>query len=220
MNKLEYRTYYERNLPHYQPPGATLFITIRLYNSLPGKIIKQFKEDTERFLRLIQSISDNADYERLIDSENARRFSSWDEILDSAQDGPFWLKNPQIAGIVEESLHYLDQEKYILDAYCIMPNHVHIVFKPLDKENGSQYSISSVMHSIKRFTAYKANEILNRSGQFWQHESYDRVVRDDAEWKRVIWYIVNNPVSAGLVKEAAEWPWTYTRLAMFDDHHS
>ena len=67
------------------------------------------------------------------------------------------------------------------------------------------------MHSFKRYTARKANLILGLSGQFWQHESYDHFVRDNAEWLQIIRYVANNPVKAGLVKEAADWQWTYCR---------
>jgi REP element-mobilizing transposase RayT len=70
------------------------------------------------------------------------------------------------------------------------------------------------MHSIKRHTAYEANLILNRSGDFWQHESYDHIVRDDAEFERIVKYVLYNPVKADLVKEQADWKWSYCKHGM------
>ena len=53
--------------------------------------------------------------------------------LDMTQDGPFWLRDPRIADLVAESMHYRDGRVYDLEAFCIIPNHVHIVYTPLPK---------------------------------------------------------------------------------------
>lgn len=93
-----------------------------------------------------------------------------------------------------------------------MPNHVHMVFTPLLRTSDEYYSLASIMGSLKGYTAREANALLGRKGQFWQHESYDRAVRDEEECMRIIAYVIENPVKAGLVKEASEWRWTYPRL--------
>jgi REP element-mobilizing transposase RayT len=98
-----------------------------------------------------------------------------------------------------------------MDAFCIMPNHVHMVFTPLPKLDGTFHSMSATMHSLKRYTARQANLLLDREGKFWQHENYDHVVRDEAEWGRIISYMVRNPVAAGLVQDWKEWDWTYCK---------
>lgn len=67
------------------------------------------------------------------------------------------------------------------------------------------------MHSLKGFTANSANRALGRSGPFWQHESYDRVVRNEEELTRIRNYVLSNPVKAGLVEAAGDWPWSYAR---------
>ena len=69
--------------------------------------------------------------------------------------------------------------------------------------------MTDILRLIKGSTAREANKILNRRGAFWQHESYDRVVRDEKELNRIIWYTINNPVKAGLVKNAEDWKWSY-----------
>jgi len=64
---------------------------------------------------------------------------------------------------------------------------------------------------LKGYTANKANKILNRTGTFWQHESYDHVVQDEKELERVIAYVLNNPVKAGFVSTWQEWKWSYVQ---------
>ena len=92
-----------------------------------------------------------------------------------------------------------------------MPNHVHMIIAPLAAENGENHSMALILQRIKGSSARQANLILSRSGAFWQHESYDHVVRSEDELGRVLQYIVDNPLKAGLVQHAADWPWTYVR---------
>jgi len=73
------------------------------------------------------------------------------------------------------------------------------------------YSVSKIMHSLKRYTGRQANLILGREGQFWQDESYDHVVRDEKEYERIVWYILNNPGKAGLVDSWEKWEWSYCK---------
>ena len=126
--------------------------------------------------------------------------------------------------MVRENLYHHDGTKYHLHAYCVMPNHVHVLFTPIlqpgklnpglndDTEVGERADarspLSAVMHSLKSYTANRANEILARPGQFWQHESYDHWVRDANELNRIVRYIVANPVRAGLTARAVDWYWS------------
>jgi len=83
-----------------------------------------------------------------------------------------------------------------------MPNHVHVVIKP-------QVEVARVTKSIKGFTARKINSILGRTGEpFWQDESFDRWIRDQKERNRIIPYVEQNPVAAGLVEKAEQWRWS------------
>jgi REP element-mobilizing transposase RayT len=84
---------------------------------------------------------------------------------------------------VKGSLHHLDDEKYELYAYTIMPNHIHLVLSLRDNIN-----LHEVLHSLKRHTARECNKILNRTGAFWQYESYDHVIRD-GEFGRIVFYV-------------------------------
>ena len=97
-----------------------------------------------------------------------------------------------------------------------MSNHVHIVFTPL-RINGEEYFVlGDIMHSIKSYTAKEANKMLNRTGKpFWAIESFDHFCRDSAEVERVIEYVLNNPVNAGLVSSYDKWSWSYVKPDMF-----
>lgn len=214
MSKLEYQPFYRRHLPHLQPPGATLFITFRLVGSLPSEVLQQLCAETKRVDAILARISSSQERVQRAYLEQRRLFGGWDAELHMTQDGPFWLQEPQVAAMVAESLHYRSDRVYDLDAFCIMPNHVHVVFTPLLKADGTYHAMSAIMHSLKRYTARQANLMLGRGGDFWQHENYDHVVRDEAEWHRIITYVLNNPVKAGLVKQWDEWPWTYCKQAV------
>ena len=211
MSQFDYKPSYRRHLPHIQPPGATLFITFRLAGSIPAEILRQLLEEQEQAEKRLARLGDPDERMRQADRERRRMFGKWDKALDSTQCGPFWLCDGRIAALVAESLHHLDNQRYTLEAFCIMPNHVHSVFTPLEKDNGTYCSMSSIQHSLKRYTALHANRILERKGDFWQHENYDHVVRDEKEFNRIVAYVLNNPVAAGLVSAPEEWKWSYCR---------
>lgn len=241
MNHFDYKPFYRRNLPHIQPPGATFFLTFHLAGSLPRSVLQEWKAEKLRLLNL-ESNSDRATDEREIfegkeksDEWKRQWFRKIEKTLDDAQSGPVWLKDDLIAKVVADSMHYLDGKVYHLDAYCIMANHVHVVFAPLPKQpsdvartsslhtNDSNAqtkslcynTLSSIMQSLKGYTARRANQLLGRRGAFWQHESYDHCVRNPNEWRRIITYVLNNPVKAGLVDEWEKWQWNYYCSANF-----
>ncbi len=205
---MSYREFYRRHLPHWQPPGATLFVTTRLVGSLPSHVITELKRERA----FVANGRDKAMKERLFAGERA--FRSWDLALDKYAASPKWLQKPEIAALVSEALHYRDRKVYDLLAYCIMPNHLHIVFTPLQQENGEYIALYKIMQSFKRHTAREANKKLGRQGAFWQAESYDHVVRNQGELKRILAYVIHNPVAAGLVSEWERWRWTYLAPAL------
>ena len=242
MGQDEFKSFYRRNLPHIQTPGATLFVTFQLAGAIPKHVLSQWKMEKSQFdkeesrLLRLQNDSEHASTQhRPFEEKNKylewRRqwFRKFEKTLDSVESGPVWLKDDRIAKEIADSLHYRDGKVYRLDAYCIMANHVHVVFTPLAipssktdivnlVENTAQTedlcynSLSSIMQSLKGYTARKANLLLRRSGVFWQPESYDHVIRDASEWRRIITYVLNNPVKAGLVDTWKKWQWSYCRL--------
>ena len=212
-SRLEYQPFYRRNLPHIQPTGATFFITTRLHGSLPSEVILRLRDETERRLQIIEATADPADKAELLYRVEKRYFGRFDDLLDAAAEGPDWLRDPRIAGIVCDVLHNRDTITYDLIAYCVMPNHLHVVFTPLLRDADNYHSLSRIMHVMKGYTAYEANDLLVRKGTFWQGESYDHFVRDAAELQRIVYYVIWNPVKAGLVAEWTDWPWTYWKYA-------
>ncbi|MBL7094737.1 transposase [candidate division KSB1 bacterium] len=213
MKNLEYKEYYRRKLPHFQPVEAVLFITFRLVGSLPSHVIDKLEQEKNRMEKMLGKVDDPEIWKELRYEQQKRWFAKYDNYLDNAKDGAKWLGDERIARLVFESLKYRDNKVYRLDAFSIMPNHVHLVAKPLVRQDGIlPYSISKILHSLKRYTATEANKILGREGQFWQHESYDHVVRDDGEMDRIVQYVLNNPVKAGLVDSWKGWEWNYFRM--------
>jgi REP element-mobilizing transposase RayT len=213
-NKLSYKPFYRRYLPHIQPEGATLFITFRLANSLPFEVVKDLQEERQNVEKRLEGIADRNEREKLADLESRRLFDRWDNALDTLNFGEKYLSNPQVAELLSESLQYRSGKVYDLHAFCIMANHVHLVCKPLEESKNRYFSLSKIMHSLKRHTARQSNLILNRNGQFWQHENYDHFVRNDAELERIIKYVVYNPVKAGLTDHWKTWKWTYCKYDM------
>jgi putative transposase len=214
MNQFSYKDIYRRNLPHIQPEGASIFITFRLANSLPIEIMQRLQEEKELVEKRLKQIVDKQERQKQSDIEEQELFDKWDNALDHLANGEKYLSNPEIANVVSESLHYRDGKVLDLIAFCIMPNHVHLVCTPLEETVDTYFSLSKIMHSLKRHAARQANLLLNCSGKFWQHENYDHYVRDDAELERIIKYVIYNPVKAGLVEEWQNWKWTYSKYEM------
>ena len=121
------------------------------------------------------------------------RFSAKiDEWLD-AGSGSCVLKDERAAKVVADALIHFDGERYDLGAWVVMPNHVHVVVTPRDGHH-----IGDILHSWKSFSAHKINELLGRTGQFWQHESYDHIVRNERALYKIQEYIDRNPEKAGI----------------------
>ena len=201
--------FYRRHLPHYQPPGATYLVTFRLAGSIPAKVIKE-RACAGRRNRY------HGHLERL------------DSILGLSNLGPRWLQKADVAEIVQDTIMFRDGIKYDLYASCIMPTHVHMVFRLLDGSATEvsqparnsyaepnrklvRYPVTEILGSLKKHTALEANKVLGRRGAFWRSESYDHVVRDGCELERIVWYVLFNPQKAGLVKSWQDWKWTYCK---------
>jgi len=236
LGNLDYKQFAEQHRPHIHPPGGILFATYRLAGSIPRATVLQYKAKKvwleNEVQRVWKAAQDNKAHEMknwLTRAEEFQRewFVKFENILHQARTGPMWLQHEGVAAKVAEGLHRLDGQAYRLDAYCVMSNHVHVLFKPfLSDENlreivsegrpsfNSEYpGLSRIMHSLKGRSARECNLILSRNGQFWEHESFDRVVRA-GRLNATVRYVVNNPVMAGLAVDWREWPWTYCRAEL------
>jgi putative transposase len=136
----------------------------------------------------------------------AESLQAFDQELDAGL-GACWLRKPEIASLVEEALLHSDGERYRLLAWCLMPNHVHVVV-----EMRASVSLSAIVKSWKSFTARRSNAELGRSGTFWHADYFDRYMRNEDHLFRTIEYVEQNPVKAGLVQQASDWAWSSARL--------
>ena len=239
MGNLDYKQFSKRHRPHIQPPDSILFVTYRLAGSIPRAVARQYKAKKDWLVDQLKRINldaretDSPDLKKsLEDVENFNRawFVKFEDIMHKVSAGPVWMKDERIAEVVAESLRKLDGEAYRLDAYSVMSNHVHAVFKPflsekdlregLDPEGHLVFtskhpSLSRIMQSLKGSSSRECNRLLSRTGQFWEHESFDHVVRE-GKFFQTIKYVLNNPVKAGLVREWREWRWSYCRPELSD----
>lgn len=176
-------SYYERNLPHWQPEGKHLFVTWRLHGSLPLNVLQGLRDENE--------------------PERGKAFLRFDSVLDRAAFGPHWLCDERIAAIVRQEILGIGQRGWgVMHSWVVMPNHVHLLVEP-------KIVLKRIMQAIKGRSARSCNQVLRRRGlPFWQQESFDHWVRSTTSFARISAYIERNPVAAGLVKHPADWPWS------------
>ena len=121
--------------------------------------------------------------------------------------------SPPECTIVFEALQYWDSTKWKIFAAVVLPDHVHILVQPLPHPGGGIYHLAEILHSVKSFTSHKITKLKGMKGPLWQDESYDRVVRDEAEFLEKWNYIRNNPVKASLADRPEDYAWLYERGA-------
>ncbi len=208
-----FKTHYRNRYPHITPLGGTFFVTFRLADSLPRSMIKSLSKEYEREIRRIQDLFPEH-YKWKCYQEKKRLFGNFDRQLDKSPFGACHLGKPAVAEIVRSKLHQLDSQWYFLLAFCIMPNHVHLLIdtslgKGETSPEKEPVPLCKIMHRIKGSTAYAINRHLKRKGTFWQKDSYDHLVRNRLENSRIRDYILQNPVKAGLVKDWKDYRFTY-----------
>lgn len=176
-------------LPHFDDSERIQFITFRLSDSMPREVLDCYQEQLEQGL-----ITEHA------------RLKKMEDYLDTGH-GACWLRQPRIGQLVESALLHGDGERYQLISWCVMPNHVHVLIEPL-----GGCKLRDILHTWKSYTAQMANRWLGRKGAFWQREFRDRYIRNWKHFEGVKAYIEQNPVEAGLVERAIDWPFSSARL--------
>jgi putative transposase len=185
--KKGFRGWHQRGyLPHFDAPGVTQFVTFQLHDAFPVMRRAEF-----------EAILNEPD-----DSVKRRKLEAW---LDRGH-GECWLRRPNVAEPVEKTLLEADGQDYRMQAWVVMPNHVHLV---VDVWN---VPLVKLINGWKGKSSREANKLLGRSGQFWQEDYYDTLIHDKAHLKRAIRYTEQNPVKAFLVKVARDWRWNSARL--------
>ena len=188
--------------------------TCLIFNQPAGNSLSHF--DCQNSIKKILIEKPN-DWQAFIYNEQKKYFAKFDHYLDGVKTGNLYLQQAEVAQIVINKIHEYDSQFYDLMAYCIMPNHVHLVIDTALQlssweemtEEKELASISRIMKFIKGGSAHQANSLLNRTGAFWQGESYDHWIRDYKECKNIIRYTLQNPVKAGLTANWQDWPYSY-----------
>jgi REP element-mobilizing transposase RayT len=191
-------------LPHWEKDSATYFITFRLADSLPQSVLDRIESERKSIMTTAAQLG------RALSSDERRkilRLSSpvIERFLDSGA-GACHLQNFAIAEEVANALRYFDEKRYRLLAWCVMPNHVHVVARLFPGT-----TLATVLHSWKSFSSKHANQILGSHGVFWQREYYDHLIRDEEELQRAIRYVAENPAKAKL--KGWNWVWVCGRDA-------
>jgi putative DNA methylase len=176
--------WHRRRLPHFEGGSIPQGVTFRLADSLPRHKLIQLQDSLANL------------EESQVRDERSKRINA---LLDEGH-GPAWLKNPAVAEIVRNSLMFFDDQRYTIHAWVIMPNHIHALFTPVEG-----WTLAKILHSWKSFSAREANKVLNRTGEFWQPEYFDRVIRNENGFIAAVEYIEHNPVKAGLCQRPQEW---------------
>ena len=180
-------------------PDVLQFITFRLADSLPQTVLKQLEQE---LLQVPVSIRER---------ERRKKIEHW---LDAGL-GCCALRHPIVAELMQQTLQKFDGERYRLIAWCVMPNHVHVLIEPI-------FSLPKILQSWKSFTGRWAIANNTELGlgipgkQFWMREYWDRYIRDEAHFYSTINYIHNNPVKAKLCAAATDWPWSSAYIGYND----
>jgi REP element-mobilizing transposase RayT len=196
MNELRFFNPYadirhtENRLPHWQQEGAVYFLTFRLADAVPMRLRSQWENDRDGWMR-VHPEPWNAEVER----EYHERFSGAIERWLDGGYGACLLRRPDSAQIVAETLRHFEGERAVVISFAVMPNHVHALFV-LNPE----WSLEKLVRSWKGFTARQINKLLTRSGNFWQRDYFDRLVRDEKHFANCVRYIRRNPEKARLGK--------------------
>jgi putative transposase len=195
----EDRTVVCRNLPHWMQAGTVCFITWRAADSLPAEVQQRITLERQRLLRDRGIDPDGdwkADLAKLPDVERGRVQWAWFRIWDGALDqglGACVLADPELNKLVGDSLLHFDGDRYLVTDYVVMPTHVHLLAAFHDED-----AMLKQCTSWKRYTATKINRHLNQSGEFWQVEPFDHLVRSPEQFEHYRRYIKENPQRARL----------------------
>ncbi|MEM6280273.1 MAG: transposase [Verrucomicrobiota bacterium] len=185
---------WQRNLPHWEQSGGTCFVTFRLADSIPKAKWKQWVGEKEE--RMAHHPTPWSEEEWIVFREEfLERIERWSD----RGHGGCLLSDPEVREIVEGSLLFFDADgasrdgRYEMGDFVIMPNHVHLLVKPL-----GEWDLGRLIHSWKSFSAHAINRRLGRTGTLWMDERFDHLVRSVESLHHCRQYVQENPRKAGL----------------------
>jgi REP element-mobilizing transposase RayT len=190
LNPYEKIERHRNYLPHWQQDDVFVFVTWRLADSIPKATLSEWMEQRDIWLKIHpRPWDENTEME--YHDRFSRRLDEW---LD-AGCGACVLRDSGMAAIVASALHYFDGERYDLDAFVVMPNHVHVLFRP-----ATGHGLKDIIKSWKGFTARAINKQLSLTGSVWQEDYWDRLIRNERHLFKCREYIRKNPEKSGLRK--------------------
>jgi REP element-mobilizing transposase RayT len=185
-------------LPHWEKEEGLYFITFHLADSLPRTALAKIAERRHILLSAKQKNANLLPEQKaLLAAYSHARMEEYFDL--GAGSCPFL--DMRIAGTMAAALRFREGTHYRLLAWCVMPNHVHVVVKLFPGRE-----LAAVVKAWKNFSAKAANQALGRKGRFWQREYYDHMIRNEGELDRAIRYILENPSKAGL----KNWTWVWS----------
>ena len=179
----EIEVYCKGHLPHMHQDETMQYVTFRLADSLPRTVCREIYQRLEIFKK-IHPMPWDAETKLLYWKEIG---PMQERLLDNGY-GACWLKYPECRQFLIDAIAYMDNVKYEVYCYVIMPNHVHILIRPLGTNK-----MEDILHSIKLYSSRKINRTVGRRGRLWMKESFDRMVRNHDHLKHCYHYILNNP---------------------------
>jgi len=190
--KLGFRGWHSRGyLPHFDAPGVTQMLNYRLDDALPVSR----RHEWSAILHIEDDLKRRAKLEAYLDRGHGR----------------CELGDPRAAAVVEENWLHFDGQLYRLLAWVVMPNHVHLLVEIW------QTPLSELVKDWKGYTARRINRTVGRRGTLWQADYWDRYIRDEDHYRKVLHYIEWNPVMARLAKSPEGWPFGSARFR--DEYH-
>jgi len=184
--------FYRKRLPHWEVREGLYFVTLRQAGSLPANKA----EEIRHMLKELQAMpeSEGNKLRRLI-------FKSMEAILDLGHNGSLTL-SPYANIIMETIKHRHENNCWRMIEFVIMPNHLHLFF-----ENKGR-SLEKVLKDFKVWTIKEFKKKTHKgNGIAWQAECFDHWSRTAEQDEKIINYIRNNPVKAGLVNNYQDWPY-------------
>ncbi len=199
----------ERNLPHWFQVDAAMFITFRTADSLPKEVVLRWHRELQEWLEsqlLPATLADSVltpeanelkSLLGLFTEKQQKEFKRQKDLffhrsLDDCH-GACLMKYPDVAKVVANALVHFAGQRYDLDCFVIMPNHVHAI-----AQFREGFDPTTVSQSWMRFTARTINQMLGREGVLWQPEPFDHIIRSSVQFEYLQTYIQENPTKAKL----------------------
>ena len=180
-----------RNLPHWKQEGKLYFVTWRQADSLPQERLEELRALREHWLKEEQRTTDDLTAHQRHQRTVRERVERW---LDAGY-GSCVLEQSGPRDIMEGALRYFTGKRYQLGSFAIAGNHVHVLVAPLPG-----VELSTILHSWKSYTGTAINKHLGRTGSLWRDESYDHLVRNEVEMKRIEDYILRHSEQGACVQ--------------------